>query len=65
MHVDWEIQPSTPIEKLLEEYAQECSDFSGQKGYEFAVILTKGYAERGPDSQLRCVVYTLLNPPKG
>jgi hypothetical protein len=51
---------SSPIETLLTEYAAESSDFSGQAGYEFALMLARRYAERGPDSQMRCVVHTLL-----
>lgn len=62
--LDWDKIPSTPIDKLLQEYAKECSDFSGKEGYEFALKLAKRFAERGPDSQMRCVVHTLLNPPK-
>lgn len=57
---DWELAPSSPIGVLLHEYACECSDFSGQAGYEFALKLARRYAERGPDSQMRCVVHTLL-----
>lgn len=57
---DWERAPSSPIDVLLAEYAAESSDFSGQAGYEFALRLARRYAERGPDSQMRCVVHTLL-----
>jgi hypothetical protein len=57
---EWERAPSSPIDVLLAEYAAECSDFSGQGGYEFALKLARRYAERGPDSQMRCVVHTLL-----
>lgn len=56
----WERAPSSPIDVLLAEYAAECSDFSGQGGYEFALKLARRYAECGPDSQMRCVVHTLL-----
>jgi len=57
---DWERAPSSPIDVLLAEYAAECSNFSGQGGYEFALNLARKYADRGPDSQMRCVVHTLL-----
>jgi ribosomal protein L33 len=60
MYSSWESAPSSPIAELLAEYAGEFSDFSGQAGYEFALMIAKRYAECGPDSQMRCVVYTLL-----
>ena len=56
--------PSTPIDALLQQYADECSDFSGPDGYAFARKIANRYAERGPDCQIRCVVHTLLNPPE-
>jgi len=60
MYSNWKVAPSSPIGELLARYAAECSDFSGQGGYEFALKLARRYAERGPDSQMRCVVHTLL-----
>lgn len=62
---DWKRPPTSPIADLLRQYAEEESDFSGPAGYEFALKLARSYAARGPDSQLRCVVHTLLNstPP--
>lgn len=56
--------PSTPIAALLQQYADECSDFSGPDGYAFALKIANRYAESGPDCQMRCVVHTLLNPPE-
>lgn len=56
--------PSTPIDALLQQYADECSDFSGPDGYAFALKIANRYAESGPDCQMRCVVHTLLNPPE-
>jgi hypothetical protein len=60
---NWERPPSTPIKRLLAEYAAECSDFSGEGGYAFAMQIVRRYAAQGPDSQLRCAIHTLLNPP--
>lgn len=60
MYSNWKVAPTSPIAELLAQYADEHSDFSGQKGYEFALMLARQYAERGPDSQMRCVVHTLL-----
>lgn len=60
---DWELPTSTPIETLLQDYAAEDSDFSGRSGYEFARKLAQRQIDRGGDSQLRCVLYTLMNPP--
>lgn len=57
---DWAPIRSTPIATLLAQYADERSDFSGRDGYEFALRLARQYAEYGPDSQMRCVVHTLL-----
>ena len=57
---DWDRAPCSPIADLLLQYANERSDFSGPKGYEFALMLARSFAERGPDSQMRCVVHTLL-----
>lgn len=57
---DWGHIQSTPIEKLLAQYAAECSDFSGRDGFEFALRLARQFAQYGPDSQMRCVVHTLL-----
>ena len=56
-------EPSTPIDLLLKHYAEENSDFSGEDGYKRARVIAARYALSGPDCQLRCVVYTLLNPP--
>lgn len=60
MVTDWDRHRSSQIDVLLAEYAAECSDFSGRPGYEFALKLARRYAGSGPDSQMRCVVHTLL-----
>ena len=49
---------NTPIEKLLQEYTEECCDFTNM---DWVVKVSLQYAERMPDSQVRCLLYTMAN----
>ena len=47
---------NTPINELLHEYEQECCDHTN---IEWVVNASLKYAQVMPDSQVRCLLYTL------
>lgn len=47
---------NTLIEKLLQEYTEECCDFTNM---DWVVKVSLQYAERMPDCQVRCLLYTM------
>lgn len=51
-------KPNTPINTLLDEYTEECCDFSD---VEWVIRSSKHYVDHMPDSQVRCLLHTLIN----
>ena len=49
---------NTPIEKLIQEYTDECCDFTDM---DWVVKVSLRYAESMPDCQARCLLYTMAN----
>ena len=49
-------EPNTPIEQLLQEYTEECCDFTNM---DWVIKVSRTYADRMPDSQVRCLMHTM------
>lgn len=51
-------EKNTPIEKLLQEYTEECCDFTDM---DWVIKVSRMYADRMPDSQVRCLLHTMAH----
>jgi len=49
-------EDNSPIEKLLQEYTEECCDFTDM---DWVIKVSRAYADRMPDSQVRCLMHTM------
>jgi len=47
---------NVPIEQLLREYTEECCDFTNM---DWVIKVSRTYADRMPDSQVRCLMHTM------
>ncbi len=49
-------EPNVPIEQLLQEYTEECCDFTDM---DWVIKVSRIAADRMPDSQVRCLLHTM------